>query len=497
MATINSYVCVAILCFVNLLNYMDRFTIAGVLDEIKKYFEINDATAGLLQTVFICSYMVFAPVFGFLGDRYSRKIIIIFGVLFWSSVTLLSSFVQPHHTGLFFLFRGLVGIGEASYSTVAPTIIADLFVGKKRSTMIALFYFAIPVGSGLGYIVGSQMASIFGSWHWALRFTPTFGLLAVVGFLFITEPERGAMESERYQPPVQDEQEPSSTGFRSTLASLQRDAAYLVSVPTYVLTTLGFTCVSFSIGALSWWAPTFMKLAIKDSTTESISFIFGAIACVGGILGVLMGSLSSQYFRQKYPTVDSYICAIGVFTSIPCAFLTIFIVKSHPTIAWISIFLAITFLSTNWSVTVDILLYVIVPNRRSSAQALQILTAHILGDASSPFIVGAISSAISKDSKDENVVFSSLSYALYLTPFVLIFGALFFFFSARFLLKDESRCKHALGGSESALSSNDSSPNLRATTTEVSTLMANSNTNLIQRVVDYSDSQSAATTGYA
>ncbi len=268
MATINSYVCVAILCFVNLLNYMDRFTIAGVLDEIKKYFEINDATAGLLQTVFICSYMVFAPVFGFLGDRYSRKIIIIFGVLFWSSVTLLSSFVQPHHTGLFFLFRGLVGIGEASYSTVAPTIIADLFVGKKRSTMIALFYFAIPVGSGLGYIVGSQMASIFGSWHWALRFTPTFGLLAVVGFLFITEPERGAMESERYQPPVQDEQEPSSTGFRSTLASLQRDAAYLVSVPTYVLTTLGFTCVSFSIGALSWWAPTFMKLAIKDSTTE-------------------------------------------------------------------------------------------------------------------------------------------------------------------------------------------------------------------------------------
>ncbi|KAH9393535.1 Protein spinster 1, partial [Tyrophagus putrescentiae] len=466
MATINSYVCVAILCFVNLLNYMDRFTIAGVLDEIKKYFEINDATAGLLQTVFICSYMVFAPVFGFLGDRYSRKIIIIFGVLFWSSVTLLSSFVQPHHTGLFFLFRGLVGIGEASYSTVAPTIIADLFVGKKRSTMIALFYFAIPVGSGLGYIVGSQMASIFGSWHWALRFTPTFGLLAVVGFLFITEPERGAMESERYQPPVQDEQEPSSTGFRSTLASLQRDAAYLVSVPTYVLTTLGFT----------------------------ISFIFGAIACVGGILGVLMGSLSSQYFRQKYPTVDSYICAIGVFTSIPCAFLTIFIVKSHPTIAWISIFLAITFLSTNWSVTVDILLYVIVPNRRSSAQALQILTAHILGDASSPFI---ISSAISKDSKDENVVFSSLSYALYLTPFVLIFGAFFFFFSARFLLKDESRCKHALGGSESALSSNDSSPNLRATTTEVSTLMANSNTNLIQRVVDYSDSQSAATTGYA
>lgn len=246
---------------------MDRFTIAGVLDEIKKYFDINDATAGLLQTVFICSYMIFAPVFGFLGDRYSRKIIIIFGVIFWSTVTLLSSFVRPHHTGLFFLFRGLVGIGEASYSTVAPTIIADLFSGKKRSTMIAMFYFAIPVGSGLGYIVGSQMANIFGSWHWALRFTPAFGMLAVLGFLFITEPERGAMEGDRHQVAAQNT-ENTSSGARETLSSLKQDASYLLSVPTYLLTTLGFTCVSFSIGALSWWAPSFMKYAIKDSTTE-------------------------------------------------------------------------------------------------------------------------------------------------------------------------------------------------------------------------------------
>ena len=50
------------------------------------------------------------------------------------------------HFGWFIAFRALVGIGEASYSTIAPTIISDMFVDSRRSTMLAIFYFAIPVG---------------------------------------------------------------------------------------------------------------------------------------------------------------------------------------------------------------------------------------------------------------------------------------------------------------------------------------------------------------
>ena len=63
--------------------------------DVQKYFDINDGHSGLLQTVFICSYMLFAPLFGYLGDRYSRKAIIIFGISFWSFMTLLGSFVPP------------------------------------------------------------------------------------------------------------------------------------------------------------------------------------------------------------------------------------------------------------------------------------------------------------------------------------------------------------------------------------------------------------------
>jgi MFS family permease len=70
---------------------------------------------------------------------------------------------------LFLLLRGVVGIGEASYSTVAPTIIADMFINVIRSRVLMLFYFAIPVGAGLGYVVGAKVAAAFQNWQWGIR----------------------------------------------------------------------------------------------------------------------------------------------------------------------------------------------------------------------------------------------------------------------------------------------------------------------------------------
>lgn len=121
---------------------------SGVLPDIQKTFDRGYSDGGLLQTVFVISYMVCAPAFGYLGDRYSRRWIMILGVALWSGTTLAGSFM--HSWGWFMTFRALVGIGEASYSTIAPTIISDLFTHNMRSKMLACFYFAIPVGSGLG-----------------------------------------------------------------------------------------------------------------------------------------------------------------------------------------------------------------------------------------------------------------------------------------------------------------------------------------------------------
>ena len=119
------WITVAILTYVNLINYMDRFTITGILRQFQEDFQINNGQAGALQATFVCSFMVFAPIFGYFGDRHSRKLIMAIGVLIWSGATLLGSFMPNY--GSFLAMRALVGMGEASFTTLAPTIISDLF----------------------------------------------------------------------------------------------------------------------------------------------------------------------------------------------------------------------------------------------------------------------------------------------------------------------------------------------------------------------------------
>ena len=84
-------VTVLILVYVNLINYMDRSTVAGMLGHIKQDKDFNithDKYLGLLQTAFVVCYMIFAPVFGYFGDRYNRKLLLTVGISFWSLSTL-------------------------------------------------------------------------------------------------------------------------------------------------------------------------------------------------------------------------------------------------------------------------------------------------------------------------------------------------------------------------------------------------------------------------
>ncbi|VDO39829.1 unnamed protein product [Onchocerca flexuosa] len=223
----------------NILNYA---IFPGVLTQVQAFFSIDDTGAGLLQTVFIIFYMIFAPLIGFFGDRYNRKWIMITGIAIWVLAVLASSFVPANSFWLFLLLRGVVGIGEASYSTVAPTIIGDLFTTPIRSRAIMFFYFAIPVGSGMGYIVSAIVASLFGGWQWGLRVTPILGVLCIIFVILgMKEPKRG--EAENAFP----------NNVKQT--SYWEDIKAILIIPTYVYTTFAYTSVVFVTGTLTWWGP--------------------------------------------------------------------------------------------------------------------------------------------------------------------------------------------------------------------------------------------------
>uniref|UniRef100_A0A8D8NE94 Protein spinster n=1 Tax=Culex pipiens TaxID=7175 RepID=A0A8D8NE94_CULPI len=483
---------VGVLCFVNLINYMDRFTIAGVLTDIQEHFQIGDDEGGLLQTAFVLSYMICAPVFGYLGDRYSRKWIMALGVFLWSTTTLLGSFMN--HFGWFITFRALVGIGEASYSTIAPTIISDLFVGDMRSKMLALFYFAIPVGSGFGYIVGSETAKFFGNWVWALRVTPVLGVIAVVLIAMLRDPERGASEGTHHM---------QATSYSEDIKAIVRN-------PSFMLSTAGFTCVAFVAGALAWWGPKFIYLGLvsqpgnENITLNDVSFIFGAITMTTGIIGVPLGSYLSQRFNRKYPRADPYICAVGLILSAPLLAGAMLTVSANATLAYVLVFFGELALNLNWAIVADMLLYVVVPTRRSTAEAFQILISHAFGDAGSPYFVGVISEAIKRllrlsaigvaavfpaelssysqlaenvtitstttlaplvsqsplagaaDGDSHAVQFRALQYALFSTSFVEVIGGVFFLLTAMYILRDRRNVERVVAGCDLELSESSS-----------------------------------------
>uniref|UniRef100_A0A8C2RT77 Protein spinster homolog 1 n=1 Tax=Capra hircus TaxID=9925 RepID=A0A8C2RT77_CAPHI len=358
---------VAVLCYINLLNYMDRFTVAGVLPDIEQFFDIGDGSSGLIQTVFISSYMVLAPVFGYLGDRYNRKYLMCGGIAFWSLVTLGSSFIPRERFWLLLLTRGLVGVGEASYSTIAPTLIADLFVADQRSRMLSVFYFAIPVGSGLGYIAGSKVKDVAGDWHWALRVTPGLGVLAVVLlFLVVREPPRGAVERHSDSPPLN---------------------------PT------------------SWWA---------DLRALARNLIFGLITCLTGVLGVGLGVEISRRLRRTNPRADPLVCAAGLLGSAPFLFLALACARGSIVATY----------------------YVVIPTRRSTAEAFQIVLSHLLGDAGSPYLIGSISDRLRRDWPPSFLSeFRALQFSLMLCAFVGALGGAAFLGTAIFIESDRRQAQ--------------------------------------------------------
>ena len=170
-----------LLLLINLLNYIDRYilssTIAGIEKDLLGHLAQDERKAwgGMLATCFMVSFMVFAPIFGYLVGKISRWYLIGGGIIFWSLASGLSgisgtfSNIQ-HHTnnehllalsGIIGTFtflaitRCMVGIGEAAYGPIAPTILSDYYPQNRRGMIISIFYVAIPVGSAMGYTFGA------------------------------------------------------------------------------------------------------------------------------------------------------------------------------------------------------------------------------------------------------------------------------------------------------------------------------------------------------
>jgi MFS family permease len=409
-----AYWSLALLFAMNLLNYIDRYILAAVIGDVQVALEIEDADdlAGFLSTAFFISYSLFSPVMGWFGDRLPRRHLLAAGVGVWSVATFWSGWVRSFPEML--LARSLLGIGEATYATIAPTLIADLFPRAQRNRALAVFYVAVPLGAALGYVTGEQVSALFRDWRYAFYVVGGPGLLVAFAAYFMREPVRGASEEGADDPSLHREALPLKW---SVYADLFRNRSYIYN-------TLGMAMMTFAVGGLAFWAPKF--IARERGLADKAATYMGIAVFIGGLVGTALGGWVADWLTGKIRGAYFWLCGLTMIAAAPFIFWSL-VARDTPVIfSTMAVGLILVFVSTGPSNA--IIVNVTVPRIRAAAFAINILMIHILGDIPSPPFMGLVT-RLSKD------MFFGLAVTL---PALLLSGA-FYCLGARYLEADQER----------------------------------------------------------
>jgi MFS transporter, Spinster family, sphingosine-1-phosphate transporter len=403
-----------LLTALNLLNYIDRSVLFAVQPLVQTEFHVTDAQIGYLTSAFIGFYMVAAPFVGPLADRYSRKLIIVFGALFWSALTLVTAVT---HTYWELLVRHtLVGVGEATFVTIAPTFVADLFPEKKRGRIFGIFYLAIPVGTAAGYLLGGKLGHFGWRFPFYIAAAPGFALALIM--LLIPEPERGRYDTVREMPwKTVAHQGPSLVYVLRVVCNYLRQLwERLAKNPAFVTATLGMAMMTFALGGLQVWMPTFLSRS-RGYSLEAANEIFGGIIVVDGILASLAGGWLGDYLLPKMKSSYYFVSAISMALGIPFMIVALFF-KGPAMLPGIGI--AAFFLLLNTSPLNAAVVNSVGAHIRATAIAANIFIFHLLGDVPSPTMMGLVA-----DRRSLQLSFVLPVIAMALSSAILFYGMRF------------------------------------------------------------------------
>lgn len=380
----------AILTGLNLFNYLDRYVLSSVLTPLQKDLNLDNGQAGRIMTAFMIGYFVTSPFFGYLGDRLPRKWLIAVGIFIWSLGTLLTGYATTF--AVLLSFRVLVGLGEASYATISPSLISDEYPPKKRNNALTIFYVAIPVGAALGSILGGQIAAHY-SWRQAFIWAGAPGLLLALILLPFKEPERGSMEGKAVE-----------CAKRPTIA----DILNLFRIKDYMLVVWGYTAYTFALGAFGLWGPSFLS-RVHQVPVDKAGTFFGAVLVIAGLLGTFIGGFAATAWQKRNPAAYAWTLSLSVLLAVPFVVLAFVIGDTKISMACLALSMFLLFLCTG---PVNTLIIETVPvNLRASAMAVSIFMIHLFGDMWSSEIVGHLAD-----------YWNNLQKAVLILPVALLIG---------------------------------------------------------------------------
>jgi MFS family permease len=393
-----------LLTSLNLLDYLDRYLVAALGSLVKAELHLSDKAFGFLGTAFFLVYLLTAPVFGWLGDRYGRVRLMAAGAVLWSVATSFTAWVATYPALL--LTRGLVGVGEASYGTLAPALIADRLPWEKRSPALGIFYLAIPVGSALAYLVGGFIGS---RWGWRPAFLLGGIPSLILAFLLLRKPWEAI-------PRAQSNPETAAPGGNPWTTARE-----LWRLPTFKRVTLGYGMITFALGGMAFWMPRFLEVVKGLTLAQANYLLFGSVA-VAGALGTMVGGFLGGSLLARTPCAPLWVSMLGAAAAVPLAAMVI--LAQSPVFYVPALVGAIFLLFLNPGVLTGVIVSVAGPTRRAQAVALNIVVIHLVGDVPSPVLIGWISDV------------AGLTLGVSLTLGALVLAAILFLTALPYLCDD-------------------------------------------------------------
>ncbi len=357
----------AVVTLLNLVNYVDRYILAAVLPRIKTDLVLSDLQLGLLANAFLVAYILTSPLFGRLGDRSSRPRLMAAGAAVWSLATAAAGLAR-NFTQLM-VARAGVGVGEASYATIAPSLLADYFPEERRGRTFAIFYMAIPVGAAAGFLLGGMLERAFG-WRAAFYAVGLPGVLLAVLALTLPDSPRA----------VSKENEDSTDSLGKTLIALGRNKEYIGAV-------LGYAAYTFALGGLAVWMPTFLE-RVRGLDLTRADLLVGSVTAVAGLGGTFAGGYIGDRLSARFQQGQLWLSGVSTLAAVPSALLAL--TAASPAVYQISLFTAefLLFMSTG---PINVVIVSVVPaTMRAMAMGVSIVVIQALGGAISPPLIGLL-----------------------------------------------------------------------------------------------------------
>lgn len=388
-----SWYVVVLLTLANISSFLDRQILALLVGPIKRDMRLSDTEVSLLMGLsFAMFYTIFGIIIGRLADRTNRRNIIMAGIAVWSIMTSLCAGVKNYTQ--FFLARMGVGVGEATLSPSAYSMITDYFPKKKLATALSIFTMGIFLGSGLALAIGASLVArlpeqgtvvvpVLGEiYHWQKLFLLIGlpGLLISVLLFTIKEPTR---------------KDVLTTGTQETKLTLQQSLLIIFKYPrSYIGICLGTAFTAFVSYGCTLWMPTYFMRIFNWSRSDA-GLYFGLVLMTGSVCGVLWGGWYADKLKKR--GVKNGRVKIGIIAAlgILCSFFIPLLSDANLVLGLL--FIPAFFIASPMGASTSAIQEMMPNQARALASAIFLFILNIIGIGLGPLLVAFFTDSIFKD----------------------------------------------------------------------------------------------------